>query len=31
VSINGRPVVLPTPPAGQTVARFSIGANGAVR
>jgi cytoskeleton protein RodZ len=31
VSINGRPVALPALSAGQTVARFSIGPDGALR
>jgi cytoskeleton protein RodZ len=28
---NGRPVALPAPPAGQTVGRYSLGADGALR
>lgn len=31
VAVNGRAVTLPAPPAGQTVARFSVGADGAIR
>jgi cytoskeleton protein RodZ len=28
---NGRPIALPAPPAGQTVGRYSVGADGALR
>jgi cytoskeleton protein RodZ len=31
VAVNGRAVALPAPPPGQTVARFSVGADGAIR
>jgi cytoskeleton protein RodZ len=31
LQINGRAVAVPTPPAGQTVARFSIGPDGSLR
>lgn len=31
VTVNGRAVALPPVPAGQTVARFSVGADGALR
>jgi hypothetical protein len=31
VAVNGRAATIPSPPAGQTVARFSIGPDGAIR
>jgi cytoskeleton protein RodZ len=31
ISVNGRRVAIVAPPAGQTVARFSVGADGALR
>lgn len=31
VAVNGRTVSLPLPPSGQTVYRFSVGADGAIR
>ena len=30
LQVNGRAVALPAPPAGQTVARFSIGPDGSL-
>jgi hypothetical protein len=31
VRVNGRPLTLPAPPAGQTVSRFSVGPDGSLR
>ena len=31
LQVNGRAVTVPAPPAGQTVARFSIGPDGSLR
>jgi cytoskeleton protein RodZ len=31
VRVDGRPLTLPAPPAGQTVSRFSVGADGSLR
>jgi hypothetical protein len=31
LQVNGRGLTLPAPPAGQTVGRYNIGADGALR